>query len=377
MEVSFINEKDRENLFKEIRILLGAPIRNVPIDDETMNVLVNWAIRDWSEYVNNWLIEQQWSGLYGLDLSKADLHFYLMTQTLDFEKRFAFAYNKQLGYQSNDGWELKRDFIELSANTQTYVIPAGREINEVLWYTRPTIDRGRLTALNNLDFVSTQYGWNIGGYPAAPINYIYNIISATQEIRTRDYLQRGDVTHRITNGPNGTKMLYLYPIPGGKFDRGVLDWSSLFTGRGDNFLTDTYVYYYYYDVTQEDVDKCKRTNKDIVLLPSDPDLPVIPWSDMNSPTQNWVRRYALALARRQMATILGYYSGKVQIPDNEIQLNYSLYNEQYIKDSDELKEELKKRLENLAWDVIMEKRAKISKSLNEVLSFVPMRIQTG
>lgn len=377
MKVAFINEEDKSQLFDEVRIQLGAPIRSVPLGDKEMSVLVNWAIRDWSEYVNNWTIEQQWSGLYGLDLSRADLQFYLMTQTLDLEKKFAYAYNKQLGLQSNDEWELKKDFIELSANTQSYVIPAGREINEVLWYTRPTIDRGRLTALNNLDFVSTQYGWSVGGYPAAPINYIYNIISASQEFRSRDYLQRGDVTHRITNGPNRTKILHLYPIPGGRFDRGVLDWSSLFTGRGDNFLTDCYVYYFYYDVTKEDEDKCREDNKDIVLLPSDPDLPVVPWSKMNSPTQNWVRRYTLALAKRQMSIILGYYSGKVQIPNNEIQLNYSLYNEQYIKESDELKEELRKRLENISWDVLMEKRAKIAKSLNEVLSFVPMRIQTG
>ena len=37
-------------------------------------------------------------------------------------------------------WILKKDYVELVTNQQIYQIPAGREINEILWFNRPELN---------------------------------------------------------------------------------------------------------------------------------------------------------------------------------------------------------------------------------------------
>ena len=42
--------------------------------------------------------------------------------------------------QAGGPYELKQDYINLSAGTQIYEIPAGREINEIMWYSRAELN---------------------------------------------------------------------------------------------------------------------------------------------------------------------------------------------------------------------------------------------
>ena len=53
---------------------------------------------------------------------------------------FTYAYSKIVGLQAGGPYQLKQDYVTLSANTQIYEIPAGREINEILWYTRAELN---------------------------------------------------------------------------------------------------------------------------------------------------------------------------------------------------------------------------------------------
>ena len=156
--INQINKKEFEILAKQVRVLLGAPVRTVEIDDETMEVLLSVSIEEYSSFINDWLIQNQWSSLQNIGVDSADITFALTTKTLDFEKSFSFAYSKQAGISSNGPWELKKDYIVVSANTQVYNIPAGREVNEVLWITPPQIGSFGSGMLDVLSPVGWSYG---------------------------------------------------------------------------------------------------------------------------------------------------------------------------------------------------------------------------
>ena len=68
--MAIIPEPERSQLYKRIKNLLGAPIRSVEIEDEMMDSLMELSIGDYSQYVLDWLIESQWTSLYGLNLDE-------------------------------------------------------------------------------------------------------------------------------------------------------------------------------------------------------------------------------------------------------------------------------------------------------------------
>ena len=106
-----ISEPQRSKLYKRIRHLLGAPIRSVEIEDEMMDSLLELAIGDYSQYIQDWLIESQWTSLYNLNLDTESLTRAFVTKSLDWETRYTYAYSKIVGLQAGGDWELKKDYI--------------------------------------------------------------------------------------------------------------------------------------------------------------------------------------------------------------------------------------------------------------------------
>ena len=149
--MAVIAEPDRSKLYTRIKHLLGAPIRSVEIEDEMMDSLLELSIQDYSQYVQDWLIESQWTSLYNLNLDTQSLSRAFISKSLDWETRYTYAYSKIVGLQAGGDWVLKKDFIQLVENQQIYEIPAGRELNELLWFTP--------AELNNMLFDP----WSFGG----------------------------------------------------------------------------------------------------------------------------------------------------------------------------------------------------------------------
>ena len=137
---TLITPEKREKLFTQLKHLLGAPIRAVELEDEMLDSALEMSILDYGQYVQDWLIENQWSSLYGQDQDVISLTSAFMTRDLSFETSFTYAYSKIVGLQAGGPYQLKQDYVTLSAGTQIYQIPAGREINEVLWYTRAELN---------------------------------------------------------------------------------------------------------------------------------------------------------------------------------------------------------------------------------------------
>ena len=363
--MSIIPEPQRTALYTRIKHLLGAPLRSIEIEDEMMDSLLELSIGDYSQYVQDWLIESQWTSLYNLNLDTQSLSKAFITKSLDFETRYTYAYSKIVGLQAGGDWELKKDYIQLQPHQQIYEIPANREINEVLWFTP--------AEMNNLLFDPWTFGALGAGGLGGPGGFsqmgmtgsffmmpAFDMLLRMQEINIQRRIIAGDLTYRITALPEGKKALHLMNTPGGKFD------------FGNATLTRGKVWYWFYDVGPADRDKCLKANPDIITLPSDVPFEEISWTDLNNPAQQWVRRWFTAYVKQTLARVRGKFSGNVKTPDSELTMDYASLATEGTDEKSKLEEELKLRLERLRPDKMMEREALLAENLNKSLKFRAM-----
>ena len=366
--MAIIAEPERSKLYNRLRHLLGAPLRSVELEDEQLDSLLELAIEDYSQYVQDWLIESQWTSLWGLNLDTQSLTRAFTTKSLDYETRYTYAYSKIVGLQAGGDWVIKKDYIQLVKGQQIYEIPAGREINELLWFTP--------SELNNLLFDPWTFGALGGAGLGGPAGYsqlgysgsyfmmpAFDMLLRMQEINIQRRIIAGDLTYTITALPEGKKAVHLMNTPGGKFDFGN---STLMRGK---------VWYWYYDTEGSDRDKCLKDNPDIIRLPSDVPFDKIDWVDLNNPAQIWVRRWFFATAKETLARVRGKFSGNLKTPDSELTMDYTSLATEATNEKSKLIEELigtDGKLARLRPEKVMEREALIAKNLNDSLKFRAM-----
>ena len=367
--MSVIPEPERSSLYKKIRHILGAPVRSVELDDEQMDTLLEFSIDDYSEQVQNFLIESQWTSLYNLNLDTQSLSRAFLSKSLDFENRYTYAYSKIVGLQAGGDWELKKDYIQLKDNQQSYEVPADREINELLWFTPSELNN---TMFDPWSFGALGAGGGLGGagglaqmgmsgsYLMAPA---FDMLLRMQEINIQRRIIGGDLTYTITALPGGKKSLNLMNTPGGKFDFGN---ANLMRGK---------VWYQYYDTSQGGRDKCLADNPDIIKLPSDVPFDKMSWTELNNPAQVWVRRWFVASCKETLSKVRGKYSGNLKTPDSELTMDYQSLATEAKDEKTKLIDELtgaEGRLTRLKPDKVMEREALLAESLNKQLKYRAM-----
>lgn len=362
--VNGISNSEKNILFNQVRLILGGEEREVELSDKTMEVLLDISVEEYSAYINDWLVQQQWGTLQNLNVDTSELLFALTTKTLDFEKSFSYAYSKQTGIGTNSPWELKKDYIVVSGNTQLYTIPAGREINEVLWSLPPQLNAGIGNGLPlSSSWVSTGMGWNYGGANAGAVLPAFNLYLSTQDLKMKKQILQSDLTYRITAGPNGTKILHLYPVPGS---------SDEITGRHGKHYDGHLVWYWYYDVNEKERNDCLDENNDIIKLPSDVPIKAITWKKLNDSSRARVRRLLIAECKNNMAMNRGKFSGKLKGANGEeVTMDYSFLLDQSEKEKDKIYTELAEYLKTMTYRSMMEDKAAIAESLNNVLKYIP------
>ena len=351
--------------------MLGAPIRGVELLDEMMDTALEIAISDYGMYVQDWLIENQWQNLANQNLDDISITQSLMTKSLDLETEYTYAYSKIAGLQAGGPWELKQDFIQLVAGQQTYQIPGGREINELMWYNRPELNDSFIDPFLGGFGGGGFGGMGVGGFAQMGVQGSYfmmpafDILLRMQDRNLKNRLIGGDLTYRITAGPGGKmgpRNIHLMNVPGGKFDFGNINRER--------------VYYWYYDTSTSGStgsrEECLIKNRDIALLPSDIRLDEIPYEELNSPAQSWVRRYFFAKCKEQLGRVRGKFGGALKTPDADLTLEYdSLLNESK-EEVAKLIEELSARLSRMGTAEKNAEYASNAETLNKSLSYRPM-----
>ena len=370
---------EKEKLFRQLRHSLGAPTRQIELTDEQLCTLLEICIEDYAQYVQEWLIEHQWQSLLGQSIDTMDMAFALSVRNFDFMTQYTYAYSKQVGLQTNGPWELKKDYIELEAGRQVYQIPAGREVNEVLWITPPATSQALLANYGGIDYGFGggfgQMGGGVGtggaggaggaGYYIAPA---FDILLTAADMNLKNRIVRSELVYKITAGPNGTKLLHLLSTPGSK-----LSFGNGIGGAGSSInMTGCQVWYFYYDTTNADLDACKQDNPDIIKMPNQVPLSKLDYADFNEPTKTLVRQLFMAEGKRTLGRVRGKFGGIVGVEGAERTMDYDSLLSEGNEEKKAVLERLDTRLERLSSTSQLERGAKEATDLNTSLKFRPM-----
>jgi hypothetical protein len=373
-----ISTADKEKLFRQFRHSLGAPIRQIELTDEQLCTLLEISIEDYAQYVQEWLIEHQWQSLLGHNITTTDMSFALSVRTLDYVQQATYAYSKQVGLQANGPWELKKDYVELEAGRQVYQIPAGREVNEVLWITPPATSQALLANYGAIDygfgggFAQTGGGTGTGGPGFARMGYYiapaFDILLTAADMNLKNRIIRSELVYKITAGPNGTKLLHLLSTPGSKFSFG-----QGIGGVGSSInLTGCQVWYFYYDTVPENVDQCLKDNPDIIKMPNQVPLAKLDYTDFNEPTKTLVRQLFIAEGKRALGRTRGKFGGIVGPPEAERTMDYETLISEGNDERKSVLERLDARLLRLSTTAQLQRAAEESENLNRALKAHPL-----
>ena len=377
-----VNSNDKERLFEQFRISMGAPYRSVELDDDQLCTLLEISIEDYSMHVQEWLVENQWQSLYGQSIDTLDMAFALSVRSLDFSTQYTYAYSKQVGLQARGPWELKKDFISIENGRQVYQIPAGREINQVLWMTPPTTDKALFANYGGLNYglgggfaqIGTGAGGagmpgaGYGGYYIAPA---YDILLSASDMNLKDRIVKSELVYKITAGPDGTRLLHLISTPGSRLSFGGAVNSSQLGGIN---MIGCQVWYHYYDTTNDNINQCRLDNPDIIKIPNEVPLSKLDFNTFNEPTKVLIRQLFISEAKRALGRTRGKFGGVVGVEGAERTMDYeSLLNEGN-EERKAVLERLDARLERLSSLKMLERASNEAEFINKSLKFRPMGI---
>ena len=375
--------EDIKALFRTTRTLLGSPVRLVQLEDEQLCDLLDVAIGDYAEKVQNWVIETQWLNIQNkntFQFQNANELAYAMTvRTMDWSRDYSYWFSREVGLQQRGNYELKKDFFQVEKGKQVYVIPAGREINRVMYVTPSTT---KAALYGNLGTLDTGIGGGFGQYGNMSngmgitgfyVGSAYDTALMSADLKYKNSLLRGDLAYQVTAGPEGTHLVHLLSVPGSPNMVGGIAADDTW---GWNKYASCYVWYTYYDVSnanEDGIEQCRLENKDdIIITPDQVPLDKMRYELMNNPSQQIIRRLLVAEAKILLGIIRGTYSGAVKIPEAEMQMDYNMLLEQGKSEKETVLNELKERLDRMTPWNLMEKQSTMNDQLIKVLKNKPL-----
>jgi hypothetical protein len=94
----------------------------------------------------------------------------------------------------------------------------------------------------------------------------------------------------------------------------------------------------------------------------------------NGPTKTIIRQLLVANAKNTLGMIRGKYSGKVSIPQAEMQMDYQMLIQQAEKEKDAAMKTLDERLQRMMPWNYLENQAKITEHMKKIQESVPLGI---
>jgi hypothetical protein len=371
-----------KSLFRTVRTLLGAPTRAVQLEDEQLCDLLDVAIGDYAEKVQNWVIETQWLNVQNKNTfqfqNASELAYAMTIRTMDWSRDYSYWFSREVGLQQRGSYELKKDFFQVEKGKQVYIIPAGREINKVMYVTPSTTKAALYGSWGTLDtgigggFSQLANVGYMGGMTGFYVGNVYDTALISADLKYKNSMLRGDLAYKVTAGPEGTHLVHLLSVPGSP---NMIGGIAADDNWGWNKFANCYVWYTYYDVSggSDDADLCRLENKDdVIITPDEVPFDKMRYELMNNPAQQIIRRLLVAEAKILLGIIRGTYSGEVKIPEAEMKMDYSMLLEQGKSEKETVLNELKERLDRMTPWNLMEKQANLNDQLIKVLKNKPL-----
>jgi hypothetical protein len=357
----------------------------VELLDEQIEECICEAIEEYSGYINDWVLRNRLGEMLGLP-SEVDFTLKYVSNSLYFENSFATQIGEQIGLGANGTREVKTTSIALTAGTQDYTIPEGREVLDILWYTPSFINLFGLDPFGNSNIAFSEFGASFAGHSLYHVMPVFDTIMTAQAAELRNRVRGSEYHYMIRPGADGTKTLKLFPVP----RNGANSVAGPSLGIGGGAGTPGTVFYTYRDRAGYygnpnfsgntanpgwTASTSTEQGNGLVSGPGDAQLNYINWNQLNSVAQTWVKKYAQALAKELLGIgIRGKFNGQLPIPGAELTLNKDDLISTGREDQQRLLDKLEKDLEELSYDRIMEKRVAVQESVNKTLSYVPMKI---
>ena len=373
-------DEEISKLFQQVRVKLGGGPRMTELSDDTLCHLLNIAIGDYAEYVQSFIIENNWATLYGKNISNTDIAFALSVRTLDLAKDYSYYFSKEVGLQNSGPWELKKDFFKIEKGKQVYVIPSGRTINKVMWVTPPTTDQALFANYGGFGVsfgsgvmgqmglgAATAFG-GVGGYGmggglwALPAIDVHTMAA---DLKLKNQLFRSDLVYKVTAGPNGTHLIHLLSTPGSRLTFGA-------GGVNMYSLQDCYCWYTYYDTNANNEDECRKQNPDVLISPDQVPLEEMNYELFNSPTKAIIRKLLIAHASETLSMIRGKFSGNLNMINNPLIMDYQMFMTYGNNERTKVLDTLKERLERLSPYYTMQKQAELVQNMKEAQKGTPL-----
>lgn len=389
-----MTETQVSKLFNRIRRKLGEPVMGVELVDEQLAECVMEAIEEYSSLINNWALENRLSQMLGLP-SDIDFTLKFVSNNFGFERTFSRAYAEQVDGLggANSLREMKMEGINLTAGTQDYVIPADRDINEIMWFTPSFINLFGLDPFANSNIAFSEFGASFAGHTLYHVMPVFDTVLTAQAAELRNKVRGSEYSYRVRGGPDGTKILTLYPIPrNGTGTAGSTNLGSSSFGIGGGAGTPGTVFYFYYDTIGIGGNPTFSGNtanpgytggtgsqgNGLVSGPSDAKLYNLTYNELNDVGKTWVKKYAQALAKELLGLgIRGKFSGVLPIPEAELTLNADSLVSNGREDMDRLEAKLREQLEKLNYRAMLENNALMQEYVNKTLSYTPLTIYIG
>jgi hypothetical protein len=105
-------------------------------------------------------------------------------------------------------------------------------------------------------------------------------------------------------------------------------------------------------------------------------FPNVPYNKINSIGKQWIRRFALSLAKETLGQVRSKLAS-IPIPGNEVTLNGPALISEAKEEQNNLREELKTVLDEMAYGALAEGDAAMQNNLQEVVNKIPMGIYVG
>ena len=91
--MGLITTTEKDKLYLKVKHELGYPIRPFELNDEMMDSFLEMVIEDYSSLLNNWLVQQQWVALEGMNKENSDFLSAYTNKSNHYMESFTYAYS--------------------------------------------------------------------------------------------------------------------------------------------------------------------------------------------------------------------------------------------------------------------------------------------
>ena len=370
---------DIQQMFDLVKLRIGGGIRSTQITDQALCALLNFCIANYGKEVQNFITESQWMNFYGKNqyMSSQDWLYCLTTRTMDMATDLAQYFSHNIGLQQRGTkWELKKDYFTIEKGKQSYIIPPGREIQRVLYCT-PSTTRTAIYAnygfggAMGAPFAQVGNAGLINGLGSFYFTNIYDVALTSTSLKLTNSFLRGDLAYNITAGPEGTHIIHLFSTPGSpnNFQGVAMDdqWGR-YVGCD--------VWYFYYDVkgmTESEIDECRSRDTNLIISPDTVPFSKMKFEYLNEPSKAYVQQLLMAEAMITVGFVRGYSSGRIQIAQAEMQLDYTMLLDLGKQEKQDTLDDIRKYLEKLLPYNMLKNQADMLESTKQILNMTPMK----